>query len=521
MSIGFLSLSQEILWVRVFSFLAKGVSYSFSAVLFFFLVGIAIGSAIGKRFCEKHEDLVRTSAVVLAIAALVDGTLVFLVPELVGLVERTVGLFLVLLLVAFSALLKSIMFPIAHHLGSQQSGSRIGRSVSKVYFGNIIGSTLGPIVTGYVLLDYLTIDHCLLLIALGTGVLSLICALRTDTRILSITSATIILSVGTIAWPGSTSMIASMAEATERKEVIPGYKVEDVVQNRHGVIHTVSSTDGRPLAVLGGNMYDGRISVDMSSNRGRLDRVLVSLAAHPDPERVLFVGLATGSWVRILSASPRVKEIVVVEINLGYRELIAKYPQVSGLLTDPRVTIVFDDGRRWLRRNRSEKFDLIIQNTTYFWRAYSGNLLSRDYMQLVASHLRPKGIFALNSTSSIDVLETTRDVYPYVERRSSFVYGSASDFSKTIPSAEQALRELSLDGKLVFDEDAFSATGIARHILDLPFESKDPLWPHMAGRPEVITDQNLLVEHAHGKLREHVPGMFRYIDPLRDFLHQP
>ena len=58
-----------------------------------------------------------------------------------------------------TALIKSIMFPIAHHLGSQQSGARIGRSVSKVYFGNIIGSTLGPIVTGYLLLDQLTMDQ--------------------------------------------------------------------------------------------------------------------------------------------------------------------------------------------------------------------------------------------------------------------------------------------------------------------------------------------------------------------------
>ena len=178
MGVGFLSLSQEILWVRLISFVLKGLSQSFALVLFCFLVGIAIGSAIGKRFCERHADLLRTSAIVLALAATLDVSLVLLLPALLQVKAGLVG---VLLLVGLTAALKSIMFPIAHHLGSQQSGARIGRSVSKVYFGNIVGSTLGPIVTGYVLLDHLTIDNCLVLVGLATGVLSLLCAARART----------------------------------------------------------------------------------------------------------------------------------------------------------------------------------------------------------------------------------------------------------------------------------------------------------------------------------------------------
>lgn len=48
MMIGYISLSQEILWVRVFSFATENLPQSFSAVLTLYLLGIALGAIIGK-----------------------------------------------------------------------------------------------------------------------------------------------------------------------------------------------------------------------------------------------------------------------------------------------------------------------------------------------------------------------------------------------------------------------------------------------------------------------------------------
>jgi predicted membrane-bound spermidine synthase len=514
MGVGFLSLSQEILWVRLISFVLKGMSQSFAAVLFCFLVGIAVGSAIGKRFCERRVDLLGVSATVLGVAAAVDVSLVIVLPALVQWRAGLVGVFL---LVFLTAALKSVMFPIAHHLGADQSGARIGRSVSKVYFGNIVGSTLGPIVTGYILLDHLTVDACLLLVGAMTGILSLLCAARVRKLPLALVGALVLTAAGVIAWSGVNSMIPALALATQRV-VLPGSKVEHVVQNRQGVIHTVYTPDGEPDTILGGNIYDGRVNTEMKINYNGLDRALVLLAVHPNPERVLVIGLSTGAWARILSASPRVKEIVAVEINPGYLEVIAKYPQVNGLLSDPRVRIVIDDGRRWLRRNPGEAFDLIVQNTTFYWRAYSTNLLSREYMQLTMAHLKPGGIAAFNSTSSGDVLETARAVFPFVERRKNFIYGGAAYFGRVIDSVEQVYRELALGDHAVFDAPAFEAGGIVKDMLDSPFVPHDEQYANLSRSPEVITDQNLLVENAHGKMREFLPRFFRGVDEARRLL---
>jgi SAM-dependent methyltransferase len=512
LAVGFLSLSQEILWVRVVSFVLKGIAQSFALVLFFFLVGIAVGSAVGKRFCERHTHLLRSSAAVLAIAGLLDVGLVMLLPPLSG--SRAIGLPIMLVCIALTAGLKGVMFPIAHHLGSQQSGARIGRSVSKVYFGNIVGSTLGPIVTGYILLNQFSAAQCMALIGVGTAALALACALRAHAPAVGLAAAAVLAPVTLFAWAEAPRMVPEIGLNTDRSA--PGRIVDHVVENRHGIIHTVAEPDGTPDTVFGGNVYDGRVNTDVHGiDYNELNRALVLFAVHPDPARVLVVGMSTGAWARILSASPRIKHMTIVEINPGYLQLIRRYPEVAGLLHDPRVEVVIDDGRRWLRRNPGEKFDLIVQNNTFSWRAYSTNLLSREYMQLTAAHLKPGGIAAFNSTHSGDVLATARCVFPFVERRASFIYGSEADFSHPIADAERAYRELKLGGAPVFEEAAFANGGLAREMVRAPFVPRGNQFDELTSSPAVITDQNLLAEYAHGKIFEFMPGVLRVVNETR------
>ena len=525
MSVGFLSLSQEILWIRLISFILKGVAQSFPLVLFCFLIGIGAGAALGKRFCERGFDLFLTSTVVLLVAAVIDVSLVLLLPALM---TWPAGLVVVLVLVVLTAGLKSVIFPIAHHLGSQQSGARVGRSVSRVYFGNIVGSTLGPIITGYVLLDQLTVDQCLLLVGGATSVLALMCALRVPARFAATRSVAVaVVLIAVALWLGPTAMIPSIALATQKVGVSQSITVDtgqearitNVIQNRHGIIHTVSTSPREPDTVLGGNVYDGRLNANMTINYNGLDRGLVLLGMHAHPERVLLVGLSAGAWARVLTSSQAIKQMTVVEINPGYLEVIAKYPEVAPVLSDPRVKIVIDDGRRWLRSHKKEKFDLIVQNTTFSWRAYSANLLSREYMQLVRSHLRTGGIAAFNSTYSSDVLETARNVFPFVQRRDNFIYGSDNDFSRPTATAERSFRELQLDSRPVFGEADFAPGGIVRSMVDEPFTPVDKQYDRLSPSPGVITDQNLLSEHAHGKIREVFPRFYRAVDKVRSAIH--
>ena len=81
------------------------------------------------------------------------------------------------------------------------------------------------------------------------------------------------------------------------------------------------------------------------------------------------IGLSSGSWAQVIANNPNVASLTVVEINPGYLSLIAQEPEVASLLHNPKVTIVTDDGRRWLRANSGRRFDAIVSNTTWYYRA--------------------------------------------------------------------------------------------------------------------------------------------------------
>ena len=78
---------------------------------------------------------------------------------------------------------------------------------------------------------------------------------------------------------------------------------------------------------------------------------------------------------------------------------------VSSLLANPKVHIVIDDGRRWLASNPARRFDVIVMNTTFHWRAHTTNLLSEEFLRLARAHLRAGGILHYNTTGSEDALK--------------------------------------------------------------------------------------------------------------------
>ena len=53
--VGAISLSQEIIWVRILSFSSAGAPTTFAHTLGSFLIGIAIGAMIGRRVCNYQR----------------------------------------------------------------------------------------------------------------------------------------------------------------------------------------------------------------------------------------------------------------------------------------------------------------------------------------------------------------------------------------------------------------------------------------------------------------------------------
>jgi predicted membrane-bound spermidine synthase len=489
LAVGFLSLSQEILWVRMVSFAYGTLPHAFSFVLMNYLIGIAIGAAFGKRLCERSTDLYRTAAFVLAVVAVTDALTPLIAAQVVdsddfGFPLATAAAIIV------GAGLKSLLFPIAHQLGSVATGPRIGRSVSRIYFGNIIGSTLGPLLTGYVLLDHFSVDDCFLMSALVCGAFAVASAVAAPRRLWVLPACLAAAVLAIVVLPArDTGVLQHLAHLDK------GDSLHYFLAGKHGVVHTARAAQGGDI-VLGGNIYDGRASVNVDENANRLDRLYVLGLVNPRPRRVLVIGMSTGAWTRALLGFPTIETIEVVEINPLYLELIEQYPEVAPVLRDPRVHIHIDDGRRWLKRHPDARFDLIVQNTTFHWRANSTNVLSQEYMTLVRRHLAPGGVVTMNTTGSYDVLATAQASFPHAYRYGNFTY--ASD-SALIPDPARLLHIRRPDGRTFTPEDADLPGSVAAFLREPRFESASTVLSRAYTETGVITDDNLLTEYRHGK----------------------
>ncbi len=493
LGVGFLSLSQEIVWVRLVGFVYHGVPQSFAVVLVLFLLGIALGASVGRRLCDGR----RGGVLAAGLALLASGVLDILLPGLLaGLAEVLEPLrFLMLaVLIATTAALKAAVFPIAHHLGSSGAGRKLGRSLSRVYFLNIVGSTAGPLITGLVLLDWLTPEATLTAIGLAAIGLSMVCLLAADRRWMAAFAAAAGLAGGAFLFdPQDTGAIEAFAERGS------GGAIKKIVHNRHGLLHVVDGGPGGDI-VFGGNVYDGRINVDLAVNSNRIDRMYLLSALHPAPEQVLVIGMSTGAWLRVLSAMPAVRHIDIVEINPGYVDLIEALVPPAGWLSDSRFSLYIDDGRRWLNRHPQQRYDLIVMNTTFHWRANITNLLSRQFMAIAKAHMAPGAIIAFNATGSPDALATAAAVFGYAYQWSNFVYAGAHDFrALDHDAARRRLESMVLDGSpLIVPDSAAHRDAVAR-LLEQPFADLSEVQA-AAGRPlEVIDDMAMQTEFRYGR----------------------
>ena len=153
----------------------------------------------------------------------------------------------------------------------------------------------------------------------------------------------------------------------------------------------------------------------------------------------------------MIANHPQVERVTVVEINPGYLAVIRKYPDVAPVLSNPKVEIFIDDGRRWLIRNPKRQYDLIVMDTIYYWRAHATNLLSREFLQLAREHLLPGGILYYNTTHSGDVQLTGVTSFPHALRFGPLLAVSDSPIQTDKDRWRRILTAYRLEGEPVFD----------------------------------------------------------------------
>jgi len=135
--------------------------------------------------------------------------------------------------------------------------------------------------------------------------------------------------------------------------------------------------------------------VDASTGDARTQLLLGHLGAvfHNMPRRVLIVGFGGGMTAAAVARYPDVEEIDCVEIEPAVIRAAPYLEDLNrGVLSDPRVHVIFDDARNFLLTSR-EKYDLIISEPSNPWIAGIATLFTNEYYAAARQRLAPGGIF--------------------------------------------------------------------------------------------------------------------------------
>lgn len=497
---GFISLSYEIVWYRMVSYITGGNAKSFSFLLGWFLAGIAFGSLLSRRLCrDSNQERPRTVRAIgsLIVAANLVG---FLVVPFFGEFVRHASYLLALPAIALAAGLLGATFPLICHV-SVPPDRKAGAGLSYLYLSNIIGSASGSLLVGFVLMDIWGIREIsvmLALLGLGLGLALMLAWSGPHTRLAAGAIALLAIAI----FVGANPLFAGIYDKFQNKGAYRSDKpFKYVVESRSGVV-TVDDTD----TVYGGGVYDGKFSIDLVHDSNSIVRPFAVSSFHAAPKQMLMIGLASGSWGQVLANHPQLEKLTIVEINPGYLRLIQRYPMVAGLLRNPKVELVIDDGRRWLMRNPERKFDVIVMNTSFAWRAHTSNLLSTDFLRIIRKHLNPGGVQFYNATGSGEAQLTGATVFPYSLRVLSFLAVSDSPIVVDKERWRQTLMAYRIEGRPVLQLDrpdhrdrlnrilAMADTpGTPAETLPDSMESGESVRRRNAGKT-IITDDNMGIE---------------------------
>jgi spermidine synthase len=511
--VGFISLSQEILWVRVIAFSTMSVPHAFGHVLGVFLIGVAAGAHSARSLCRLPErELLTKLAWRLLLSAVVGHLTAPLAARAMTVrvmdADKVLGIPVAYLGVGLGAFLLGAVLPVLAHVGARR-GAEAGASVAWIYLANIAGCTAGPLVTAFVLLDRFSLESCALGLALLTALCAAALSLRTardgrTARLAALAALPILVLLHGVAYRSFFERLLFGADYR------PEIAFKHLVQNRSGVLAVAQEPLGDVM--YGGGAYDGKFSIDAASNSNGIDRAYMMASLHRSPRRVLVIGLSTGSWVRVLAAHDAVERLSVVEINPGYERLIALYPGHRDILADPRIRYFHDDGRRWLKHHPDERFDFILMNTTYHFRSNITSLLSREFLELCRRHLEPGGVLYYNTTDSPDVVFTAAAVFPHVTLYGNFVAASDSPIALGDGERRAGLSRFTEGGRLLLSNE-LRARMVRYRLPDVGASYR------ARANLRLITDDNMVTEFRHRRDDIFTGKPYRWYDPERRWLN--
>lgn len=388
---GFATFALEVVWFRSLALHNDTTVYAFAVMLSVVLVGLAAGSALVTPFLGRDLPWLPILAAVQFVAGVLAlGSLWLLARgvDVAGVVERvtpfeptSVRYTVVLAVVAVGppTFALGIAFPIGARLYAE-GHERTGEAVGRFYAGNTLGAIAGALTAGFVLVPAAGSRAAVAVPAGALVLTSLLLGWAAGGRRLVPIGAFGALAVGAVGLPDP-----SDAAVAAR---FPGSTLVAAEEGRQATTWVVDEPDGvRRLYVDG--LHQAASEPGVVAMHERIG--LVPMAIHPDPRRVLVIGLGGGVTPGALARVPGA-EVEVVELAPEVVRAARWFRSWNHDVTDRRnVRIRADDGRnRLLVTDR--RYDVVTADIIQPRSPGAGKLWSTDYWRLVREALAPGGL---------------------------------------------------------------------------------------------------------------------------------
>lgn len=424
---GLLVFGCEVIMVHLLALVIGTSVYAFGLMLFIFLVCLSLGTPIATRLSRRFGAGAASFGFAAAGIALLCSLLVWdRLPEIfiaLGPVVRSWGgREMTRGLAAFVALAVPVMlmgttFPLVLRAART---STVGADVGRLTVANTMGSVVGSILFGFVVLARLGSQRSLVLVALAYLGFAAFSARhvvpRLRLRALGLVASGVVVAILLPKW--NLARLTSGTNVYFDEGVVPNGVVEMIKEDVHGGVTTIVRDAAGNRTLLTNGKFQGNDSLELRDNRGFAHLPVLFAKKH---ERAMVIGLGTGVSAGTMAAYD-FKQIDVIELSPAIVDTaLDQFKGVNhDVMRDPRVRLLVEDGRNVLLTGR-EKYDVISLEVSSIWFAGAANLYNFEFYDLASKHLEPGGVIQqwiqlhhTNRQNIATIIASMRKVFPHI-----------------------------------------------------------------------------------------------------------
>ncbi len=405
----------EIIGSRILSPFIGTSTYIWTSLIGVILASLSLGYWLGGRLADRRPDVKVLASVIFIAGGLISLTVLIkdVLLSMIAAASISIELKAVvasLLLFAPASVCLGFVTPFAVRL-KMTSVENTGRTVGRLYALSTIGSIAGTFAAGFLLIPFVGSVRTLYLVAGSLIILSVLLVPFAFSRLNFAVVTTFVLGIA-----GSEGTAYLQRHANALHDI-------DTEYSRIQIFETTHPPTNKRIRALATDPYFVQSAVfldseDLVLEYGRFYHLIRHF--NPDFEDTLLIGGAGYSFPMEYLRTYENARLNVVEIDPQMTEIARKHFRMKD---DPRMQIIHEDGRMFINRAESAKYDAVLMDAFGSLFTVPHHLTTVEAVTQISRILKDDGIVIFNLGAAITgegskflqaEIRTYKEVFPHV-----------------------------------------------------------------------------------------------------------